>query len=328
MSGQGEFFAIGREQWAGACELGLNPAIALLVMGRGTGRDNATTSWSSNAVETYTGLAWTRARAAVEGLAEVGVIEVIQAGRKPRYKIATPEDSDDLIWLPNELVTGAGNEPPPVRRLRQRRDPDLLRLLVELYGEQELAGDGGLPRSMVRAVYTRERVCGWGPFTVYGFDPTQPAAFSAGPLARYWKRKDSNVWNALGVLVEMGLLHPVRYLAESGEPDAELIVALSGDGLAERVSDAAAEMVEALPDGFQHAAAEYEFAFPVSPDYPDAAMVEVYRLHYRPRTTRTAAWYAKHASACEAHLNTLRRLTEGEFQAPVSDIKVGQGRSR
>ncbi len=326
MSGQGEFFAVGRPQWQAACGLGLNPAIALLVMARGSGRDNATTSWSSNAVETYTGLAWTRGREAVRQLAEAGIVKVIQAGARPRYKIDVPESIEDLIWLPNELVTGAGKEPPPVRRLRQRRDADLVRLLVELYGEQELAGDGGLPRSLVHAVYSRERICGWGPFTVYGFERNNATAYNSGPLARYGKGKDSTVWEPLNELVSMGLLQRVRCVAESGEPDAELIVALSGDGLAERVSDAAYTLAERLPDGFREAAEAFEFTFPVPPDYPDGVMVDVYRLHYRPRTTRTATWYAKHASACESYLHTLAQLAEGIFK--VSDIKVSQGGSR
>lgn len=328
MSGQGEFFAVGRPQWAAACEVGLNAATALLVMARGTGRDNATTSWSSNAVENHTGLAWTRGRTAIEGLVDAKIITVIQAGARPRYKLSKPDTIDELIWLPNELVTGAGKEPPPVRRLRQRGDVDLLRLLVELYGEHELSGDGGLPRTMVRGAYERERICGWGPYTVYGFDRDDGSATSIGPLKRYWSGDECTVWTPLQALMQMGLLHAVRYLAESAEHDAELIVALSGDGLAQRVSDAAYDLAERLPEGFRQAAEQFEFTFPVPPDYPAATMVDVYRLHYRPRTTRTATWYAKHASACEAYLEVLNRPAEGDFGAQRSDIKVNQGGSR
>lgn len=328
MSGQGEFFAVGRPQWENACELGLNSATALLVMARGTGRDNATTAWSSNAIETHTGLAWTRGRAAIEGLVKAGIVTVIKPGARPRYKLAKPENVDDLIWLPNELVTGAGKEPPPLRRLRQRGDVDLLRLLVELYGEHELSGDGGLPRTMMRGKYVRERICGWGPYTVYGFIRDDGSATSVGPLKRYWDGDECTVWAPLQALMEMGLLHVVRHLAEGADHGAELIVALSGDGLAQRVSDAAYEMAERLPEGFRQAAEQFEFTFPVPPDYPAATMVDVYRLHYRPRTTRTATWYAKHATACESYVEVLSRLAEGDFGAQRSDIKVGKVVSR
>jgi hypothetical protein len=34
--GQGDFFAVDRRTWARACDLGLNPAVAYLVLARGT----------------------------------------------------------------------------------------------------------------------------------------------------------------------------------------------------------------------------------------------------------------------------------------------------
>ena len=51
---QGNFFAIGAVVFGKACELGMRPAVALLVMARGTLKDQATTSWSAQAVFDYT----------------------------------------------------------------------------------------------------------------------------------------------------------------------------------------------------------------------------------------------------------------------------------
>jgi hypothetical protein len=39
-TGCGDFFAIDRRAWACVCGLGLNPAVAYLVMARGSGPDN------------------------------------------------------------------------------------------------------------------------------------------------------------------------------------------------------------------------------------------------------------------------------------------------
>jgi hypothetical protein len=64
----GDFFAIGKPQWAIACELGLNPAVAFLTLGRGTGRDNRSTAWSAEAVSKYSGMTWRRAKEAIHDL--------------------------------------------------------------------------------------------------------------------------------------------------------------------------------------------------------------------------------------------------------------------
>jgi len=39
------FFAVDRRAWARVCALGLNPAVAYLVVACGTGGDNRTTKW-------------------------------------------------------------------------------------------------------------------------------------------------------------------------------------------------------------------------------------------------------------------------------------------
>ena len=53
---RGGFFQIDRRTWARVCDLGMNPAAAYLVQASGTGGDNRTTSWSTNAIEKYTGI--------------------------------------------------------------------------------------------------------------------------------------------------------------------------------------------------------------------------------------------------------------------------------
>jgi hypothetical protein len=50
------FFAVDRRTWERVCELGLNRAVAYLVLARGTGKTNRETAWSVMAIENYTGI--------------------------------------------------------------------------------------------------------------------------------------------------------------------------------------------------------------------------------------------------------------------------------
>lgn len=90
MSGQG-FFRIDRRTWAEICRLGMNPAVAYLVLACGTGRDNRKTAWSAQAVAVYGGMAWLRGKPAIDVLRDHGFISQTQAGSRPRYEL--------LDWL-------------------------------------------------------------------------------------------------------------------------------------------------------------------------------------------------------------------------------------
>lgn len=87
--GRGDFFAVDQRLWDRVCALGLNPAVAYLVIARGTGGDNLTSSWSVNAIETHAGMGRIRAKAAVSALVAGGLIHRVRAGSAPRYMIAT-----------------------------------------------------------------------------------------------------------------------------------------------------------------------------------------------------------------------------------------------
>lgn len=312
---KGGFFAVGKPQFQSAVALGLNPAVALLVLARGTGKDNITTAWSAEAVGEHTGITWRRAKAAIDALEQNGIAVLDKPGARPIRKLQRPTDDAALIWLPNELIDGAGQETPPVTKLRQAQDVSALQLLVELYHDQELAGDGGLPRSMVRGKFERTKIADFGQFEMTGFTRDQSVAWGAGALSRFWNKSNSNgqVWPTLQVLIGLGLLELVDYLAESDSDDAELIHALNGDSHAIAVADAASELADALPGGFKYEAVNYDYALPIPRHMTKATMVGVYRLKYRPKTKRTAAWYAEHVKACGQASELYKRLLVGQF---------------
>ncbi len=88
--GRGEFFAVDRRAWARVCRLGMNSAVAYLVLARGTGGDNRTTKWSVNAVERYTGVSRSRAAQAIADLERDKALVRDPASKRdrPKYKIA------------------------------------------------------------------------------------------------------------------------------------------------------------------------------------------------------------------------------------------------
>jgi hypothetical protein len=311
MKTSGNFFAIGKPQWNAVCDLGLNPAVSFLVMARGTGADNATTAWSMNSIETYGGITWRRARDAVDILATANITERTKAGSKPRYKLAKPDSVDDLIWLPNELITGAGKEIAPIHRIRQAGDVETLRLFVGLYAEQDLTGDGGIPRDLLHEHYERTKIMDMAQYAVFGFNRPETRYATNERLFERFKAA-GNVWDYLKAIEQLGLVEWVKYLAESCQPDAELIHALSGDEWADDAAMEATLLADELPGGFRFAAHQYDFVIPVAKHMKNAAVVSVARLVYRPKTSRTSSWLAKHIESCKRFSETYEMIRRGE----------------
>ncbi|MGH7193546.1 MAG: hypothetical protein ACREJM_08445 [Candidatus Saccharimonadales bacterium] len=320
----GDFFAIGKEQWNSACKLGLNPAVAFLVLARGSGRDNITTRWSAEAVAQHTGISWRRAQDAIAELERAKLASnTKEAGQRPTRKLAFPDDMDKALWLPNALVDGVGGAASPVARLRMTQNVDYLQAFIELYGLQDLAGDGGLPRKLIWTPFTREHVCDAGQFKVYGFTHrTESYCNTTGSLARFHdkvKPKDGwRSWAFLGTLQNMGLLETVHYLAEGESTDAELLHALTGDADALAVSVAASNSISSLPEWVTHRGENYDYALPVIRDIPAPAVCGVYRLTFRPHTKLTAAWWAQHKAACERFTSIYDAIGSGDYQRAIA----------
>jgi hypothetical protein len=81
------FFAIDRRKWARICGLGLNSAVAYLALARGPGKSNRETAWSVQAMEKYTGIARSRAHAAVQTLLDDGIVRQLRTGTRPKYDL-------------------------------------------------------------------------------------------------------------------------------------------------------------------------------------------------------------------------------------------------
>jgi hypothetical protein len=91
MASKGSFFAVDRRMWSRLPEIGMNEAVAYLVLAQATGRNHKATSWSVKALKTYAGISWERGNIAIGNLRERGFIR--NAGThtrtRPRYELAT-----------------------------------------------------------------------------------------------------------------------------------------------------------------------------------------------------------------------------------------------
>ena len=121
--GRGHFFAVDRRAWACACGIGMVPAVAYLVLARGTGGDQRTTAWSINAIEKYTNIGRPRAQKGIKALEKARLIRIVQKGSRPRYYIVPAHEvegapqplSDDERQILN-LITGGNNAIPKIGR--------------------------------------------------------------------------------------------------------------------------------------------------------------------------------------------------------------------
>jgi hypothetical protein len=234
------------------------------------------------------------------------------------------EAINNAIWLPNALVTGtAAGEVSPIARVRGYQEVMVLRLLVDLYHDQNLRDDGGISRRVLRQEWGRVRIGEQGIYTVW--------AFNEGPVWMNWigaaechKKSGgepaSDFWRRLKVLQQEGLVTFIPHLCESADFDAEVIHAYgtgwSPEGLQDPENEVGyaayyagyamandTELMKQLGDG------RPLFA-PVSRSYPEVQLVGIARLRYRPHTKRTAAWFRELKTNLPVHTEQYNKLRQ------------------
>jgi len=254
---------------------------------------------------------------AVEALKAKGFIQAIKSGGNKQAMRVNEEAVATLakpvpVWLPNALVEGAADEVPPIELVRQTRSLPAIRLLVELYEVQFLPIYGGIPRDLLRVEFDRLRVGERGPFMVWGFREKHHVASSS--LARPFftgqvktredgtsldEGWDASFWPAVETLTALGLIVPVGMLLDGEDSEAEIMhsYGVNGGEPAEReLAGVAHEAAAAMMSDEQLWRAEiegYPHLVPVQKHIAKAALVEVFRLRYRPHTSASAAWYAQ-----------------------------------
>ena len=366
--GRGEFFSIDARTWARVCALGMNPAVAYLVLACFSGRDNTHTPASVNAIEKHTGIARNRAREALQQLITAGLVRQTHGGTKPRYELAAfaelpgvmpspdelavhkrlsegkqptlqqqaiaerlaahgwatrtglhgpwhakplPSAEKEPVWLPNALVTGVAKETSPVERVRQTTDVMCLRLLVDLYSEQNLRDDGGVSRKVIFKKHERTKAGENGAHIVWRFKADgKTYVRNDAQIARCHLREPTaddpslatDFFKRLTNLERVRLIDWTPYLCESEDAAAEIIhplrfidgaetksrgpllaleeeLALAADAAGSRLLD------NRYPDDSS------AVLVPVRRHVEHVAVVSVARLVYRPHTRNTSEWW-------------------------------------
>jgi hypothetical protein len=88
------FFRVDRRAWAYVCKLGMNAAVAYLVIGSGTRGAQRNSRWSTHAIEVRTGISRARAAEAIQKLEWAGVIRRDPDSKpsSPRYTLRHPHE--------------------------------------------------------------------------------------------------------------------------------------------------------------------------------------------------------------------------------------------
>jgi len=253
--GTGNFFIVDKWLWKAVCDAGdINAAAAWLLLLQGTGGNQRTTAWSVDSIKRYLGVGYSRAKEAIDKLVAMGLVRYGEKHTplKPRYDLLsfaewtatrgnareghpanTEEDADyNLVWLPNELVTGTAKlEKSPIHKLRASGDLWALRLFVDLYYEHNLRDDGGVSRKFVWEEYEAENLGERGPYRILAFKSVTKRHTWNGPLLIHESRPKPRPdhpdwkpgWESLKVLEQTGVLTFVPHLLENATADAEVI---------------------------------------------------------------------------------------------------------
>jgi hypothetical protein len=228
-----------------------------------------------------------------------------------KYSVGSRPDTDpDWIWVPNTLVISAAAETSPIELVRQGQDVMPLRLLIDLHQAQNLRDDGGISRKITWWKYERAKVGQQGPYDVWGFESASLYVNWVGPAVchrrdeltsterKAGKNRAVDFFRRMEQLAELGLIQWVPHLFESDEPDAEIIHAVGNagsDSLEDRIGLAAEKAGLAMLNDQQRRYVDSHGPrlVPVLRHLANVQMIGVARLHYRPHTKLTAAWWQR-----------------------------------
>jgi len=303
---RGNFFAVDSKQWPGVCDLGMNEALLYLVMACGTCRNNIVTQWSAHALQKYTRIARSRAKKARESLLQSPFVHVKRSGKHPIYELHRSASFDpqcDLVWLPNEIITGIQNEVPAIERIRQHRDVLCLRQFVELFHQQNLVDDCGISRHCFSQQYERKKIAESGQYDIWGFSESSLVREPSSEGVNFDDESSPELFlERLNQLISLGLIQMTPYLCEGPGPDDEIIHPLASVFDCDDLNIATEEAVlRLLPDQYEGVLACHHFVAPVPRHISNVAVVGIGQTRHRPKTSLTAAGMAEHINQVEQY---------------------------
>lgn len=312
---------VNRDRVREAFELSMNAGVAYLALAAGTRRDNRTTQWSTTSIIKRTSLGRTIAQRAVDQLLSSGLIIKHQGGKTPVYELAGVVDPDEYedhdfignkAFLPNALVTGAGNEVPPIERLRQTQDVSLIELLIDLYADQNFTAGNGL--LSLRREYSAEKIAESGPFCIWGFN--QKNTFIAHGEELYEKYAGDRqamvqFWERRHLLEELGLIVWSDVLMDN--IDGGVIHHLCGDVSGEDEAGELAREVsnQLLPELYEYPLEGFCYVAPIPKHIPEPVVVGNMRTRYRAITGDSKQWFKEVITTSEHYVGRYQSMIDG-----------------
>jgi hypothetical protein len=346
----GRFFLIGRDRWRQVLEEPreissahrLQRMLSYLVLACGTGKDNASTTWSAKAIETYTGVGKPRAALAIQALMR-GTPPLLALGpghskMKPRYLLSAFSD-ENPIFLPNALVTGFGSETPVFRRMREIGCPTTLALLIYLYGTIALDATYGVPLAVLRRSSDRgdagrcRKLFEAGPHSVWSLD-NSGQRFVSKAMTNAYSSQDHHVEDHVQRLERIGVLTYEPWIFDGEGVEAEPLFPVS---LFEPIINRpAAEPVEQLTWAAQSAAEALigddrrylqdragPLLIPLPAHHQPPSLQLVARLRVEADTLGSRLAYAKRMGAIERWTTIYERLNVQAASGTAEPIRTG-----
>lgn len=342
---QPRFVMIDRGLWDRvSCANDLAKMTAFLVMATGTAVDCCTTKWSTRAIETYAGQR--------KELSKAKIAEMIAAGimarhggtdARPVYRFSIFEREGAII-LPWQLITGFAGEVPMLRRVRERRDPVLLRMLIELYAQVDGDQPGFVSPSFIVA---RHHELG----SDIAAKPDDPNIDGEVARWRLFLPTDGRVWvyragwpewmsgdgwmERLSMLFDLGALIRQPWLLNGSGDDADYVSPLSTEvengpcvDIRSAIEDAREALCDHLRgDNIPHDG-RWDGAIPVPLRIAQPNVEWFYRLRVEPDTWSMRAAYGRRMEMIADFADEMeaarRWATEGSAQVVRLNRKAGK----
>lgn len=341
------YFAISKELFDRACDLGLNAAISFLVISCGTAGTGSYSSWSAQAIYKHTGIRWSKADSAISSLIEAEIISNVSKNAekprsKPRYKIHDKGLEDkSLIWLPNDLFKrfcyrDTDEEfPNAIERILEYRDLELLQFIVLLYKHQNLLEHGGINPLVIYSRYSKEFVKRMGSWNFYLFEGDGRRRFDSlerNPIVVEMGLEDlftdeetpddrHEFWRYFKMAEEIGLLEEVVYLFEDYSDDAGILFPINGTLPHEtQIKEASKEYLLSrnypddnhggdmvLGEGMMEALEQGSICIPLPLRMENPIAKGIYRLKHRANTKITGEWLADMKSKVKRKINMIEK---------------------
>ena len=304
---RGNFFAVELGMLHKIADMGLNEACLYLIYCCGSGKDNSTTKWSVNALTKYTRISVRRGKKAAEQLNELEYITVLKSGKHPKFRINHNRDNEQ-VWLPNQFVTGANGEIPPLELLRQTGDPMILKLLIDLYARCNIAEDGGVQTNLCYGRYERKKIADHKQYIVWGFSNDGVVCYpNHREIYIHLTEDEQNsqaLFDRIQILKDLGLIYSVPTLFDSdgGEPITPIIDPFTE----ESISAITGQADTALPDDvYGEELNNYDYVLLVPRTFKSVVLKDTFIPRYRQQTALNRAGYAKTRQQIESWLKVL-----------------------